>query len=464
MRRTRFMSLFFLVLAAAFFCLPYFRQAFELPLAEILLRQGTRFGEIDRADYERWTREAEAAKDPAALAFVALHHPDDGERSRLAAAATAADPRYTWVYFSLAARLKGNAPQRLELARKIQAWEPQNALGYLMEGEYRHEAADKVSWTLLDERAKQTEWRAAMEKAFAAPRYYTYMPERFEVERKFLWQHGAARPIRVLLMVASYPIPNLLNVRQYGNLLVAKLGKDAETANHLPEAMGYYWTAAHFGERMNLSTGSLIEELIGTAVQSEAYKALAPALRKQGQNDAAATVEYATAALRLRAERVRGRDIFTQTANYAWGVFLFFLTGGLVLIFAALTLVAVVYVNAKRWVRPQHKGRLYGFLTTAENYVPILLFAACAGLYLMYYPYAVNFTYYMTAGGDMRDFEALFRNVMPLPEIIISGQLPIGNPLLPYAWYALGGIALVVIVGWATRGKASANPAAPTKT
>src|SRR5207244_8932499 len=119
----------------------------------------------------------------------------------------------------------------VEFARKFQQWEPQNALGYLMEGEYLHNRDSKVKWDVMDERAKQTEWRAVMEKAFAAPRYYTYLPERFLLERAQLRAHHGDPPIRLMVWAVSAPLPNLLNIRQYQQLL-NKLGKGAETANH----------------------------------------------------------------------------------------------------------------------------------------------------------------------------------------------------------------------------------------
>src|SRR5438270_13738385 len=107
MRRTRFMSLFFLVLAAAFFLLPAFRQAFEFPLAELIFERGAwHWADRDRTDLERWARDAEANHDARGMAYGAIHHPVEAERMRLAAAATAIDPKLTWVYFSAVATMK----------------------------------------------------------------------------------------------------------------------------------------------------------------------------------------------------------------------------------------------------------------------------------------------------------------------------------------------------------------------
>src|SRR5438309_119623 len=112
MRRTRFMSLFFLVLALAFFCLRAFRQGYELPfmLWKEVRSQGNS-GMPSAAEYDRWARESESAHDAAGSAFVALHHPDPATRKRLAEEAVKADPKLTWIYFNLATILNSNDQQ-----------------------------------------------------------------------------------------------------------------------------------------------------------------------------------------------------------------------------------------------------------------------------------------------------------------------------------------------------------------
>ena len=84
--------------------------------------------------------------------------------------------------------------------------------------------------------------------------------------------------------------------------------------------------------------------------------------------------------------------------------------------------------------------------------MPILLFMVCGALYLSYYPYALNFHHYMTASGEIHDFEPLFFNVFPNyggpPG---HSSLPIANPLRPYVWYGLAGSVLVLLAAAAFR-------------
>jgi len=194
------------------------------------------------------------------------------------------------------------------------------------------------------------------------------------------------------------------------------------------------------------SSGWLIEKFIAVAVERMADKRLIPAMRKAGQTDAAAALEMGEQQLVQQLARVGGRDPLAQSANYTWAALVVEIFAGLVTVFGALMAACLVYVNAKRWVRPEIKGRLFQFLTVAENYMPVLLFVACAGLYLSYYPYAQNFHHYMTATGEFHDLEPLFYNVFPNYGGPPGGnELPIGNPFHTYAWYALVGLILAVL-------------------
>jgi hypothetical protein len=461
MRKTRFMSMLFLVWSIAFFFLPEFRQALQVPFFALSLEGDLRWlkraGTIPAEKIAEAAQRGEQQRDARTLAFVALHAPTVQEGLRWADEAVAIDPSLTWVYISLvlrAAQEKQNPPDVQPVIMRLEKWDPDNAVPYLFEGvaieRQKHIALSanppSAYSSMLDSLAKETEWCQAMQKAYTAPRYDTYFAPRFELERTWLRQNHLDKPAIVLLSTSEYPIPNLLAIRMYANLLVDKYGKEAEDAKHLPEALGYYWTAEHFGARMRLGSSWLIEKLIAVAVQKLADKRLIPALRNTGQADTAAALELGEKQLDQQIDTLRGKDPVSQSANYHWAALILEILAGLVTIFATLTLICLLYVNAKRWVRPETKGGLYQFLTVAENYMPVLLFLACAGLYLCYYPYAQNFQHYMTATGEIHDFEPLVFNVLPN----FSGPpghsaLPVGHPFRPYAWYALVGLILAVL-------------------
>jgi hypothetical protein len=455
MRKTRFMSMLFLVWSIAFFFVPDFRQGLQGQFLTLNssddLKWLQRAGTIPAGKLADSARVAEQNRDARTLAFVALHAPTVQDGVRWADEAVAIDPSLTWVYVSLilpALDAKQNPPDVHSMIARLEKWDPDNGVPYLFDG-IVIERPKNIAFTMpgvLNSVANETEWCQAMQKAYAAPRYDSYMARRFELERTWLRQNYLDKPAIVLLSTASYTIPNLLQIRVYANVLVDKYGKEAEDAGHLPQALGYYWTAEHFGERMRLNGFSLIEKLIAVAVQKIADKRLIPALRKAGQADTAAAMEIGEQQVNQLSATLSGKDPLAQSANYNWAALIVEFFAALVTVFGALTLVCLIYVNAKRWVRPEIKGRIFQFLTGAENYMPVLLFLACAGLYLSYYPYAQNFHHYMTATGEIHDYEPLFYNVFPNyggpPG---HSALPVGNPFLPYAWYAGVGFVLAML-------------------
>jgi len=459
MRKTRFMSLLFLVWSISFFFLPDFRQALQVP--SLMLNRGDEvlwLWHAGRIPAEKLREATKHKPDARTFAFAALHAPTTQEAWQWADQAVTLDPDFTWVYLSLITRAlseKQNLPDAHALAVRLEKWDQDNAVPYLLEAQ---EVATRKKIELypqaavLDTAAKETEWLQAMQKGFAAPRYDSYNPRRFELERGWLLENHLDKPAIVLASVASYPVPNLLNIRAYANLLVDKYGKEEEDAGHLPQALGYYWSVEHMAGRMHLQGSSLIERLVGMAVQKIADKRLIPGLRRVGQSDAAAVLEMTEQEFDQQRASLAGKDPLAQSANYNWAALTADVLGGLVAVFGVLTVVCLVYVNAKRWVRPEVRGRLFQILTVAENYMPVLLFVVCVALYLSYYPYALNFHHYMTANGEIHDFEPLFFNVFPNnggpPG---RSSLPIANPFRPYVWYALGGLLLVVLAAAAFR-------------
>lgn len=449
MRRTRFMSLVFLMLALAFFLVPSFRV-----WPWMVTEEG-----VPAKKLESFARVAEQQRDARTLAFVALHLPPRGEATRLADQAVALDPQLTWIYFSFVHEgAYQSDPAADRWVARLQAWDPDNALPYLLAAEriVRKRGNQWPPPFRVEALEKETEWRQVMEKAFAAPKYDSYTRPRFDLERAWLPDHHLAQPGILLWSVVGYPIPNLLNIRSYASLLTQKLGKDAQDAKHVPEALTYYWTVAHFGERMQLQSGWLWEKGVAAAIQNMAYDRLVPLLRETGPREEAASAEYSQAALQQMMEVGNfywSPDPLAQSANYIWSALMMFLLSGLTLVFGLLTFLAVVYVNAKRWIRPEKKGRLFQLMTVAENYLPVLFFAACAGLYLSYYPFARNFQHYLTASGKIHNFDPLFYNVVPGFDFPPTGA-PLGNPFVPYLWYALAGIVVAVVIELLSRRRA----------
>ncbi len=471
MRRTRFMTLLFLALSAAFFFVQEFRWG--LCSQSLLFLEGgegspaRRLGQmclVSEDEFSALGRAAEQSADAARLAFAALHPGPAGNdsRARWADQAVAKDPQYTWLYYHLANSRLLDAGQP-EVARQIgqwaewvTTWDPENAAGWLQRAEVlRHSAADwpKRSGKVgpdseyLQALEKRTEWVAEMERAFAAPRYDTYVQKRFELERRVLQEQHWASPSLMLFFVFTYPIPNLLNIREYADLRVTYLGAKAEQAGRQEEALGHYRTTMAFGKKMRLGGKSLIEELIGIAVERISSEPLLAALGKANRRDEATQVELDRLELQRATTRARGEDPLTVTSMYSWSALLVVVSGLMVLVFGVLTVVCVGYVNLKQWIRREKRGRFYRLMTVAENYLPVLFFLSCAGLYLVYLPYATNFQHYLTAEGETASFEPFFFNIFPNPLILPRGYyLAVENPFGTYLWWALAAMVVAALL------------------
>jgi len=461
MHKMRFVSLLFLVWSLAFLLLPDFRESLQVPFTAWRRGALLRMGALDSDALDAIAREGTEKYDARALAFAGLHTPDDREGAKFADQAVELDPQLTWVLYSMVSRnrydVAPGTPENPEVDQwivKLEAWDRGNGLPYLLEGEqirYRK----GTNWPApenLAALAEQAEWRGAMAKAFSEPHYQSYGARRFELEHELFRRYKLNQPATVLLSFISYPIPDLLNVRAYGTLLIEKIGREAETAGHFSEASEAYRTVAHFGEQMQLNGPTLLEKHIGADLQNSAYERMIPLLRRMGRAREASTVEHSREELLQRLEVMHGRDPLAQSSRYYWAVLAVHLLAALVIVFGVLAILIVGYMNAKRWVRAEKRGRLYQMLVVAENYAPALLFLACLGLYLSYYPFAQNFHRYMSGGDQIHDFEPLFFNVLPN----FSGPpgqagLPLQNPFRPYVWYALAGLGLVVVIQWSLR-------------
>lgn len=469
MRRMRFVTLLFLALSVAFFFVQEFRWG--LCSQSLLFLEGAegsparRLGQMCLAsgkDFGALGRAAEQSGDAASLAFAAIHPGPDWEEKRVrwADLAVAKDPQYTWVYYHVAphgmeAGKPGVAEQIAPLVEKVAAWDPENAAVWLRRAEVlRHRATDWPKRSALtgpdspylQELGKRAEWMAAMERAFDSPRYDTYGQKRFELERRVMREQSWASPSTMLIFVFTYPIPHLLNVRTYAELRVAH-GAKAEQAGRTEEALGHYRSVATFGRRMRLDAKTFIEELVGIAVERIGTEPLLALLQKTNRREEAAQVELAQEELQRAHSRARGHDPLTASSMYHWSALLVTVSGLLVVVFGGLTLLCVGYVNLKQWIRREKRGRIYRLMTAAENYLPVLLFLSCAGLYLVHMPYATNFQHYMTASGEITNFEPFSFNALPNP---LNGynNLPVERPFRGYAGWALGfGLAAVLLAG-----------------
>ncbi len=503
MGRTRFMSWFILALSLAFFCLPDFRAALEAPVVSLLPQYWTgQYGGMERADrlykdlglemplptrmfialgggrlFDRFytlqryvspesllrlASEADRKSDCEFLAFAALHLPAKtmrGDVIRLTERAAACRREQTWLYFHVAYRLSEDWPTPSTRERvgnwidRLHAWDPNNGASDFLRAEMIR-AARGTNWPRgsftaddLDALELETQWRQAMTEAYARSKFDLYDSTRFEMERRVMLGRKWRHPVVVVSVLLGHDIPEILPLRQFADLLVLRLGAEAEARGHIEEAFGYYYGALRFGDLLRLGSRSLIEELVGIAIQRNSTARLSSALKKSGRAREAA--EFDTWQNQMRQDLARRyRNPFGPTSHQAWSALTVNITAFLVWTFLFLTLLAALYVNAKLWIRREKRGRLYKAVATAENYFRVVLLLACLVLYLAYAPFAQNFEYYINLKESPIDPSLMFANSFPKAMDILGEpwQLPVGVPYRGYAPYALSGLVVLVVL------------------
>ncbi len=485
MRRTRLMSWFFLVLSLSFFASRSFRYALEAPLAgqwwkeppALFYRLFTLRRYVSTEQFRGMSEEAARRGDAEFTAFAALVLPQMGfrveelllsenavpvnmkarlEALRLAEKAVHARRDLTWIYSFVVLSQDwmhispGQEQELLARVDELKAFDPDNAVPDVLRADlirFRRKRAWAQAGSspakLREVLAADLEWQKAMEKVYAQPRIDTYVVRRFLLIRKVMLAHGWDHPVVVATVLDQMPFPNYMPFRDYARLLVDNIGADAEAAGRMDKALRCYWQAAQFGTRMSLQSQFYLEGLTGVEIQRTAYQRLVPALKQAGRIEEAAWVSNLDQALQ---DLWRRPNELARASYYPWEVLLVNLTSSLAAVFFPIAFVAVLYVNAKLWVRKEKKGRLYEIMTIAENYAPLLLFSSCLGLYLAEAPFAQNFAHAMSTKEPITSLPlSFFCNSYPLwdpPYVVMIGGLPVTDPFQDLAPYTLAGIAL----------------------
>lgn len=501
MRKTRFMTWFFLSLSLALFCVRGFRPALEAPFAALLPFGWTgEFGAAEAIRGDEWAREetslqvsllalgtgpilerffslrryvtpaqlrqmaydAEPAGNTDLIAFAALQLPKPAmckDVLHLADRVVSANPKLTWLVYYAAADCapdwrSGPSVKDWEAqVEKFEAWDPENAVPHILRGNmirfgegWKWEGAATDTARIPKVLGQRLEWQKQMEAAFARPRFESYILPRLELERRVMVAQGWTHPL-VMAYAIGNPRPSISSVSYYATHILEKMGAEAEAEGRMEEALQNYRIEARFGERLRLQGHTELERIIGIGLQRDAYERLVPALKKAGKADEAAEVEYAQKQMTIEFDRFRG-DPRSRTSTRAWAVLLASIAGSAVWVFLFLSLASVFYVNTRLLIRRDKKGRLYQVMTILENYAPLMLFSSCLALGLIYAPFAQNFSSYLAGSERPISWYEFMGNSFPTPRSLDLGyDLPVENPYHGFVTYALVIAGLMLVIG-----------------
>lgn len=257
--------------ALLFLLAPNCRQGLEIGLNS--LESGFQVGPLSEDGLLRLAAQAREKKDAEAMAFVALRLWQNPESDQLAQEAVRLDPRLTWVYSILGSPYHSPADTKTRV-RQLEAWDPQNAMPYLVEADrilFRHWAEhhyeDLESFSLVQ---GDPRWFEAMAAAFRAATYDSYLARRLDLDRSVMHRWRIHNPMFIL---GPYLDPYAMgsNLDLYAKYLFNE-GNDFEQKGNLKQASQTYATVAHFCEAVQLDgqTDYMVEMV--AKPQMEAYQ------------------------------------------------------------------------------------------------------------------------------------------------------------------------------------------------
>ena len=409
-RMSRAATALLLIASVCVLLLPDARQGLGVVAASWTKAHG-----LDNKTLERMARTAEENADAKTLAFAALRLPYSQQSVRMAERAVTLDPELTWIYTALLndARFAVSAEQ----VARLRPWDPQNAVPHLVAAE-RAERALAARWSQAHdgkffwgrpetnrEIAADPEWLAAMERAFAARKYDSYLQRRFELDREVMQRHGVEEPLAAILGVMRHWIPSFASVKEYARAVLAR-GERAERTGDRKAAESFYWTVAHFSERVKLWSQTDIERLVAAGIQKESYSKLRDFLEREGRANEAALLASQLQALESAERNNRSRWSPAMQArfnNNLWSALMVQAAAGVIVILAAASAVSVVVLLFWRRGAPWWRQ----LMCVVVDYGPLLLLLASGYLYVSYHPFAEMFRSAMASRDAVTAFQAL---------------------------------------------------------
>jgi hypothetical protein len=452
------LALTLLLLAA-----PSFRQALAiLPVPG----EGDPWAWTPRVFSEKALRRIEQSGDKQkyarALAFVALHSPeeDDLRAAQAAGKAIALDPRLTWISAKVSHAtylIPGYDPH--PWIERLKAWDPQNAFPYLLEADANVHYWEPP-WTkynaatsgLREALAAEPRWHIPMEKAFAAPRMDFYGAKQFDLDRQVLQEQGLDRPDMLLLDTWSQAMPDFQAMSMYAEIQVKDVGENAEKDGRTEDAIAAYYNVIHFAEKLQVEGSTNSRVFIAAWLQREPCEKMASLLRRKGRGGEAAAFETTLAALSAADPsknpyyfgfRSANRVAAARSAHAA----AFF--GLLVMLLGIATAVWLISVITLKW-KPD-LNRALNRLTSVLCLAPPLLLLGCLALFLIYYPHARSIGQFASGRELDEAFGLFFVNLYQRPNFDNYADIWFNRMFWPSVWCAGIALAGAILLSWVAR-------------
>jgi hypothetical protein len=428
------------VLAAVLpFAAPVFRQAFRVSLGfwpKVLNVESWR----RQPDLEALAKQAETRHDAEGLAFAAVRVWEGAQSARLADEAVRLNPDLLWVYAIVAVR-HPDLPEAGKWLSRLEQWDPQNGLPYLVEAEridigYISEAQGTT--IRLEAIHSIPAWQSAMAATFRSTKFDDYLDRLRELDRKVVVRYAFNNPYEVLSGeqegLPSYAFSDSNDFAQ--SLLESgqELGARGDTSGALEK----FWSVARFGQLVNSMAHADDERRLSSSLQSSAYERLQAQYDKEGDHREAALFGYLNQQIhkegrgpgKLLAAIYRGEDVS------GWAATLVKVLGVAIVVFGSLALISALTVIARR--RGEPKTSATGKVAAAFAFLSgVGGLLSSTALYVTYRPYSMIFQDFLSSGDTSRADELIrfLAGTHRLPGgdvFIVPGHTPYISPPSPY--------------------------------
>lgn len=444
-KRSRLFTAVVLAATAVLFFLPQSQEAVSTVRATW---QGYELWHNDRRTLEKLATRAEKEKDARTLAFVALtmpQRPDEG--MRLADKAVSLDPSFTWIYASRFYR-PDDLPQPPEWLARLHASDPDNAFIDLM-------AADAIAQprytVLLAHRtpppqeiesalAADPQWLAQMQTAFRAPRYNDYLRNQWELICYEWDRDPALSPAIIGYGLWSHRIPNVQNLKIFGNLEIDR-AQQALASGHPDQAASILQDVDGFANRMLEQGDATFEHLIALNLSRQATQELRNLYAATGRPR-----EASDASARLQEIDNRQRAFLSLPylvyPNSSRREALLFQTCAILLVVCGVMLALSFFLlEIRPRSFPPRRATWQRILCTSADYAPASFLILTFAFVVSFLPIAHLFAQYRSASASIATFQEISGTLWGLMELPLSLQ----NILNPPLFWWLVTAALVIL-------------------
>lgn len=296
---------------------------------------------------------------------------------------------------------------------RLQAWDPNNAAIYALEGSYSRPQG-LAGWNAKLDRnilANSPRWLNAMDKAYSATSYDTYLSRRTVLDRDVMRRYRLVEPDEMFMGIMSYPLMQFSELNLYEKDFLLHTGDDFESRGDFKHAEANYWKAERLGELIQLRGDTDFEKALATHMQLNAEPRLETAFEKIGDFTGAKLIAYQIAVLR----QAKSRRI-AQNRQDTWSRESRFFDASMVqlsLVVMGLSLLLIIswggYFAVRRALRPTKAVRLDMFFLRTGILGAIFLFISSTAMYFSYAPYAKALETYLADPDPARTRDALLR-------------------------------------------------------